>query len=507
MNIIVFEHPRIFSETHFNDIANTPLWSCLMGGYAASALKNASHEVQYIDAVHEKWDFSRSLLELSNRTPDMICFNAVYFWENTGQLFEMLFQLRLCGFQGHINLFGFFPTLAWESILTHCPAVDSIAVGEPEHTLCELAGALDKKTPLDSIAGLAVRASSGIRFTRIRQPEKDPDRFPPPIRCHNPGDTIMILASRGCYNHCTFCPVPSFYNQGPLWRGRSPEKVVEEIAFLKDQGASEFYFVDPNFIGPGKKGRERALKLADLIHPLNITFGMETRPDDLTPEILEKLTASGFTSLLLGIESGSGDMLKQLKKSVSRNVGENAIRLCRTAGIEPEIGFLMFVPDSTLEDLENNFRFLEKNRLLDRLERTANLLCHRQIVLAGTLGYRDFMRQGRLIPNGSLGFQGDVAYQDFRVKWMSELVPHACLSVLRQISRANSPLYWKTCEDDKLCARVNHYLVELFQDLLKQACREKLLSPVGQVKQEIDKQIMSMLCAGTSEKSAASFTL
>jgi anaerobic magnesium-protoporphyrin IX monomethyl ester cyclase len=150
------------------------------------------------------------------------------------------------------------------------------------------------------------------------------------------------------------------------------------------------------------------------------------------------------------------------------------------------------LPTALWDDLENNYRFLEQNRLLDHLERTANLLCHRQIVLMGTLGYREFMRQGRLIPNGPLGFQGDVAYQDFRVRWMSELVPHACLSVLRQISRADSPLYWKTCEDEKLCTGVNHYLVELFQRLLKQASREKRLPPVGQMKQEIEKEILLM---------------
>jgi hypothetical protein len=32
MKITVLEHPRLPSDAHFNDIANTPLWSCLMGG-------------------------------------------------------------------------------------------------------------------------------------------------------------------------------------------------------------------------------------------------------------------------------------------------------------------------------------------------------------------------------------------------------------------------------------------------------------------------------------------
>jgi hypothetical protein len=31
MKITILEHPRLPSDAHFNDIANTPLWSCLMG--------------------------------------------------------------------------------------------------------------------------------------------------------------------------------------------------------------------------------------------------------------------------------------------------------------------------------------------------------------------------------------------------------------------------------------------------------------------------------------------
>ena len=37
MRILLLEHPREASEAHFNDIANTPLWSCLMTGYTGAA--------------------------------------------------------------------------------------------------------------------------------------------------------------------------------------------------------------------------------------------------------------------------------------------------------------------------------------------------------------------------------------------------------------------------------------------------------------------------------------
>ena len=62
--------------------------------------------------------------------------------------------------------------------------------------------------------------------------------------------------------------------------------------------------------------------------------------------------------MLLGIESGSKTLLRQLSKGSTLNSSERAIGLCRSFGIEPEVGFLMFVPDSIFSDLSENLEFL-----------------------------------------------------------------------------------------------------------------------------------------------------
>jgi len=139
MKIIVLEHPRIDSEKHFNDIANAPLWSCIISGYCTSALIMAGHDVHLMDAAGNRWDFEYTQNEILHANPDMLTINAVYFWEHTSCLFKFLSNLKASGFAGHINLFGFFPSLAWEMILTLTTAVDSIALGECENTLTELA--------------------------------------------------------------------------------------------------------------------------------------------------------------------------------------------------------------------------------------------------------------------------------------------------------------------------------------------------------------------------------
>ncbi len=465
MKIVVLEHPRIPSKDHFNDIANTPLWSCLMGGYAASVLEEAGFDTVFLDHAVPGARFEKTLATVAAEDPDLLCINAVYFWENTRALFDSLADLRTAGFAGHINLFGFFPTLVFRRIIEACPAVDSIAVGEFEHTLMELAAALNKTASFSGIEGLATADVLPHSLPAARPPEKNPDVFAFPKRSHLNG-TVSILASRGCYNHCSFCPVPSFYNNGPLWRGRSPENIAEEMAQLADWGVSSFYFCDPNFIGPGQRGRQRTLELMDLIRPLNIRFGMETRPQDLDDTVLDSLTSAGFESLLMGIESGSAKVLSRIDKTSGPEAAARAIALCRAHGIEPEIGFLMFVPDSDFTDLAANLEFLSENRLLDRLDRTANLLSHVQIVLSGTSGYQRFEAQDRLSKTGLFGFQASVRFSEPAVAQVADRLVFACRQVLRETGNPESPVYWDN-PDESASRAVNDYLVDLAWRLVK----------------------------------------
>ena len=495
MKIVVLEHPRIFSPRHFNDIANTPLWSCLMGGYVTAALLAAGYQTEYLDASAASCSFENTARKLATNSPDLLCINAVYFWEHTNALFAFLDQLRTMGFKGHVNLFGFFPTLAYAAILKQIAAVDSVAIGECEQAICELADALTRAAKLPSVPGLAVRTADGFVLEKIRPPATDLDIYPFPTRNPEHSGSISILGSRGCYNHCSFCPVPPFYNQGALWRGRRPENIVAEIKALMIDNRREFYFVDPNFIGPGKKGRQRALKLAALLKPLKITFGMETRPNDLDPELLTELCDAGLTSLLLGIESGSTPVLKRLNKSASLSCTENAIAWCRMVGIKPEIGFIMFSPESELNDIGRNFLFLQKNRLLDRLDRTANLLSHCQIVLMGTSGYHAFQSSQRLKPTGVLGFEGQVDFIDPKVAWLAALIVPTCLMVLRTMSQSESPIYWRRT-NAPLHKKLNNYIGSLFEKLLQQAQTSAVLPHKAGLKAEIRSRVEQLISDG-----------
>lgn len=101
---------------------------------------------------------------------------------------------------------------------------------------------------------------------------------------------------------------------------------------------------------------------------------------------------------------------------------EKALRILRKHGIEPNIGFIMFEPDASLEDVRINFEFLRRNDLLKNLPITANVLNHHQIILKGTQAYRSLQREGRLkIPFYST-YEGIPSFTDHRVEVLAYIM-------------------------------------------------------------------------------------
>ena len=218
-----------------------------------------------------------------------------------------------------------------------------MVVGEPEETMVDLARCIEAGIEAQ-VQGVALRFDGKASFPLDAASDpSQPDRLAFPLRPSlESEETVSVLASRGCYNHCSFCLVPVLDQGNTMWRGRSPENVAAEISELVSRGKKDFYFVDPNFVGPGKAGEKTAIKLASQLADLEITFGMETRANDVTPGLMRELVKAGLTRLLLGIESGRPDVLKRLGKHTSIACNEQAIATVREAGLEPEIGFIMF---------------------------------------------------------------------------------------------------------------------------------------------------------------------
>ena len=274
--------------------------------------------------------------------------------------------------------------------------------------------------------------------------------------------------------------------------GRSPESIMAEIdLLLAEYGKRDFYFVDPNFFGPGQQGQDRALRLASLLKDRRIRFGIEARVNDIHEKTVSALAEAGLRHILVGLESGRNDSLKRLNKMTTVAQNEKALKILRQHGIEPNVGFIMFEPDSSLEDIRANFEFLRRNDLTGNLSITANVLYHPLIILQGTRAYQRLQEEGRLRLL-STTYEGTAGFADRQVAALAQIMS----GITNYLFVKMDGIWGGKVEEPKgaqlIYAQLNRSLLNYFTDTLEQLESGKQLAPeeiaalVRGAEQEID---------------------
>ena len=75
--ILLLEHPRIPSPGHYNDVANTPLSSCLISGYIAAVLADQGFSVELCESYLSGKTFSQCFKDLEDL--DLISWGSMAF--------------------------------------------------------------------------------------------------------------------------------------------------------------------------------------------------------------------------------------------------------------------------------------------------------------------------------------------------------------------------------------------------------------------------------------------
>ena len=323
--------------------------------------------------------------------------------------------------------------------------------------------------------GSAVEA--GIVQNKPRKPVSNLNNLPFPCRDDfdlkkKRGISTYILASRGCYGKCTFCYLDNFYGDESQWRGRSPENIFNEISDIYEKlGERYFYFADANFFGPGRKGKEHACELAGLFidNGIKIEFGIECRVNDVEEKTIAALVKAGLKDVFLGVESGSQRSLTKFRKYTTVEDNKNAIIILRKYGIEPNYGFIMFEPDSTLADIRENFEFLKEMKMLNLPSITAHLLHHKQTIFKGTLDFEKINNGSK--PVSEIMYECTYEFKDKSVKELSDDINTFCLQSLEDIFRNRDVKNkdFDSCvynENDLFSKQINEELIEHFETTL-----------------------------------------
>jgi anaerobic magnesium-protoporphyrin IX monomethyl ester cyclase len=244
--------------------------------------------------------------------------------------------------------------------------VDATVTGEGEFSFLELVKRLQDGKSLDAVNGVTFREGNKIRSNPPSNPIHPIDEIPYPAReelemqlyGENAG---TIFTSRGCPQQCTFCSRPVF---GRMWRGHSPDYVIEEIKQLVEcYKISSLNVLDDNFT----VDLARAEKILDAIIAkkwrLSIYFWNGMRADHITKELAVKLKKAGCTAINFGVESVDPDVIEFIRKGVNLEQIEDAIKLTREAGIRANIFLMIGNPGDTAESVDKIKEFVEKVRV------------------------------------------------------------------------------------------------------------------------------------------------
>lgn len=341
----------------------------------ASVLRVNGISVKLIDAHRDKIKIHEILHEIISGEYKIVGFSLFSF--SLDILSELCSKVKEIRKNIHLTCGGHFVTGAYSEVLKRVSCLDSVIRGEGELTLLELVQNIIDHKDWKNIDGIAFRENDQIVLNSSRKLISELDEIPWPDRVFldrkiDSGErinTIHMYSSRGCYGTCNFCSIKVFYeSKGALWRARSAKNVVDELEVLNNKyKPALFMFVDDNFIGIGKKGKQRAFDIANEIirRGLKLKFMISCRVDDVEPELFNILIRAGLTEVFLGVESFSNNELRFFNKHVVYEQNCKAIEYLQSKKVKLAIGFIMFTPYTSLEDVEKNIKFLDKYRLLD----------------------------------------------------------------------------------------------------------------------------------------------
>jgi GT2 family glycosyltransferase/radical SAM superfamily enzyme YgiQ (UPF0313 family)/Tfp pilus assembly protein PilF/glycosyltransferase involved in cell wall biosynthesis/SAM-dependent methyltransferase len=318
-------------------------------GFLISVLRNAGHDVFFIDNYLKPSDFLETDYLQFNRIDLVgIYANTICYRDTLRMLYKLEYLRQTNKWKGKIVVGGPHTTVGLDTIPEF---VDHVVQGEGEYAL------------LDIVEGKATQRV--IHYPRIQNLDELPmpawDYFASlPYNWHVewfPEKPVFTMnTSRGCPFTCTFCSVGSVW--GKNYTYFSAERIVSDIEYLiEHHGAKGIYFREDNFT----LNKNRLTQYCNLLleKGIKIPWACETRVSSLDRESVELMSRAGACGFYFGVESGSQRMLDFFKKGITVDQTRNAFVLCHEYGIKTAASVVVGAPTETDEDLKQTLTLLD----------------------------------------------------------------------------------------------------------------------------------------------------
>ncbi len=357
--------------------------------YLSSSLKR-KHDVDIYDYNGQavKKSLASFFYAVEQTQPDLvgISFNSFNRWA----AYKIIEKIKRINKDIFVVLGGVHPSTMHQQVFERFfDQIDFIIQSEGDQSFYKLCNALEEKGDYKNISGLAYKKSEGgFTANAITDVITNLDDLPLPDYSYaaqkvKNNEFGYLITSRGCPVNCSFCSTSTFWGQ--QIRMNSPERVSEEVDYVKSLGAKRFFFYDDTF----NLGIARTIKLAQILKQKKIEYAVSCRVSPVNDEMVAKLVESGCRHITWGVESLSDKILKSIDKKINKEEVKNAFDICAKYADRLTTGafFCVGVPGETEETINESVDYLNKH-----IKSTHGPGASILYILPGTKIYRDMVK-------------------------------------------------------------------------------------------------------------------
>jgi radical SAM superfamily enzyme YgiQ (UPF0313 family) len=210
--------------------------------------------------------------------------------------------------------------------------------------------------------------------------------------------SMTIQYSRGCPFNCEFCDIIILNGHKPRTKDKS--QVIAELDALYDRGwRASVFFVDDNFIGNKRKLKSEILPaIIEWMEEKKRPFSFFTEAsinlaDD--EELMRLMTAAGFDTVFVGIESPNEESLVECNKLPNKGRDLLAsVKKIQNYGLQVQGGFIVGFDSDPLSIFKSQIEFIQKSGIV--MAMVGVLMAPPETRL-----YKRLKKENRILPKGS----------------------------------------------------------------------------------------------------------
>ena len=332
----------------------------------AEIARQAGHDVFFRDFLNEGLEPGAVLGVIGDLRPDIVAISA-----NPDMILSaagLAAQVK-ASHAGTVTLLGGpHVTAVPVETMESCGGFDYGFIGEAENSFAEFLAAGMAEDAIRGIRGLCYRRDGAV-VVNERQPFiADIDTLPlpawdlipdmgiykPAVTNHRREPVFSLITSRGCSGQCLFCDRGVFGNR---IRMHSAAYVLRMIRRLREQfGINELVFYDDNMV----YDKSRLLEICDCLlrEPEPLSWSCSARVDRVDEEMLTQMKRAGCWQISYGIESGSPEILRKMKKGITLEQVRRTAALMRKVGMSMRGYFIIGNPGETEETLRQTLALI-----------------------------------------------------------------------------------------------------------------------------------------------------